>query len=62
MHPETYDGVSAEYDFFGDMCVYITFSGRATRTAKEIASAFYDISGVEINVKVWESVSEHSSK
>jgi hypothetical protein len=62
VHPGACEEVSAEYDFYGDIWVYLTFSGKATRTAKEIASAFYDISGVEINVKVWESVSEHASK
>lgn len=62
MHPEACTGLSVEYDFFEAIWLYVTFMDRATHTADQIATAFTEIAGVEVNVKVWECVSEHTSK
>lgn len=63
IHPEACDGLSVEYDFYNDnIWVYLTFSDRATHTAEQIAEAFKRHAGVSVNVKVWECVSEYSSK
>jgi hypothetical protein len=60
-HPAACDGVSVEYDFYKDIWLFVTFMDRGTHTAEQIATAFQEIAGVAVNVKVWECVSEHIS-
>lgn len=62
VYPDGCDGVSVEYDFYEEIWLYVTFSDRATHTAEQIATAFQEVAEVAVNVKVWECVSEHTSK
>lgn len=62
VHPEACDGVCVAYYFYDDIWFEVTFTDRATHTAEQIATAFEEITGVRVSVKVWEAVSEYEAK